>query len=53
MMAHLDSLAGWFEGWRSRDESQTDGHALDDARRVGEPTSAGCDRENPCVAGSR
>ena len=44
-IAHFDSLDGWFEGWRSRDESQTHGHALDDAGGVDQPASAGRNRE--------
>ena len=46
-------MDGWkVKGW-SRDESQTDGHAPDDAGRLGEPAAAGCNHGNPCVAGSR
>jgi hypothetical protein len=39
-MVSLDSLDGWkVNGWRSRDESQTDGHALDDAGGMDQPAS--------------
>ena len=43
IMAHLDSLDEWFAGWRSRDESQTHGHAPDDAGRLDESAAAGRD----------
>ena len=51
-ITRLGTLNGWFGGWRSCDESKAHGHALDDAGGLDKPASAGCDRENPCVAGS-
>jgi len=44
-MTYFDSLDGSFKGWRSRDESEAHGHALDDAGGLNQPASAGSDRE--------
>ena len=49
----LGWFCGWLEGGRMDGaESQTDGHALDDAGGVDQLASAGCGRENPRVPGS-